>query len=307
MIFGQHELKAQTQHNIAPLKGRLTQYMLHQPFINPAAMGSYETFTAAAFYRNQWVGMNGTPNVQGLDATIPIGEVNFLGASILRDDIGGGYEKRYDFNINYAFKLRLTDNDYLSLGLSAGGDYIVNDYSELYGIANDPSLPTGTESFFAPNMRLGLYYFRNRVYVGAALSNLFSTTEDKTESSGYRTNYLDWNEVDYMGHAGVRIPVGDYWDLDLSTLGRYRATAKFQADFNAQFIYDKIIGIGATYRTSNEVAFMANFRFLDHFRLGYAYGTFVNELSNSNSGTHEIMLIYQLGSPKGSAIVIPRF
>jgi len=140
--------------------------MLHQAFINPAAIGSYETFTAAAYYRNQWTGIEGTPNVQGLDFTIPLGEVNYIGAQVLKDDIANGYENRYVFNVNYAFRLQLTDEDYLSLGLSAGGDYIANDYSGLNPIGVvDPSLPSGTETYFAPNMRLGAYYFRDSTEV----------------------------------------------------------------------------------------------------------------------------------------------
>ncbi len=308
-MFTQQILFAQI--DVAPLEPRLTQYMLHQPFINPASIGSYETFTAAMSYRNQWVGMDGTPNTQGLDFTMPINDVNFIGAAVARDYLGEGYAPHgYYFNINYAFKLQLTEADYLSLGLSAGGNYIITDLSGLEGIAiDDPALTGGSESVFSPNMRLGAYYFRDRVYAGFTLSNLFSTTTitnpDYTKEQN--TEYFNMDKVNYMAHAGVSVPIGEYWDIDMSTLGRYAKGTKVQVDLNALFVYDNFFGIGATYRTSNEVALMANFRFLDHFRLGYAYEALLSDLDNSNSGTHEIMLIFQLASPKGTAIMVPRF
>lgn len=307
-IFTQQLVMAQTE--VAPLSPRLTQYMLHQPFVNPAAVGSYESFTGAMSYRNDWSGMEGTANTQGIDVTMPLSDVNYMGVGLIRDYIGAGYETQYSFNINYAFRLQFTDEDYLSLGLSAGGDYIVNDFSNLEGInLNDPAYSQIAESTFAPNMRLGAYYFRDKVYAGVAISNLFSTTitTNANNTKEYDTEYLDFNKVNYMIHAGVSIPISEYWDLNASSLARYATGSNLQVDINSMFMYDNIFGIGAMYRTTNELAIMANFRFLEKFRLGYAYETRLSDYDNSDMGTHEIMLIFQLPDPKGSAIVVPRF
>lgn len=303
MVFGQQDTYGQVKAE-SPLGYRLSQYMLHQPFINPAALGSYETFTAAAFYRNQWTGIEGSPNTQGLDITAPLNDVNYIGGQITRDNSGGVYDNRYKFDVNYAFRLKLTDKDFLSLGLSAGGEYVSNDYGNLSPIAPDPSIPTGIQTAFAPDMRLGAYYFRDKIYAGLAMNNLFST--DYSDQEGDYVTELNMEAVEYLIHGGISIPFSNYWDLDVSSLVKYRKGSDLQADFNALFVFDKTFGFGAAYRTSNELALMANFRFLDHFRLGYAYETIFGKLQNSN-GTHEVMLIYQLASPRGSAITVPRF
>ena len=295
---------------MAPLGPRLTQYMLHQPFVNPAAVGSYESFTGAMSYRNDWSGMEGTANTQGLDVTMPLSDVNYMGIGLIRDYIGAGYETEYSFNVNYAFRFKVSDDDYISLGLSGGGDYIVNDFSNLEGLnMNDPSYSQVTESTFAPNMRLGAYYFRDKIYAGLAISNLFSTTitTNPDNTKEYSTEYLDFKKVNYMVHAGISIPVSDYWDLNVSSLARYASGSDLQVDINSLFMYDNIFGIGAMYRTTNELAIMANFRLLERFRLGYAYETRLSDYDNTDMGTHEIMLIFQLPDPKGSAIVVPRF
>jgi len=33
----------------------LSQYMVHQPFINPGAVGAFESLNGSLFYRTQWV------------------------------------------------------------------------------------------------------------------------------------------------------------------------------------------------------------------------------------------------------------
>ena len=307
-VLTQQVVVAQT--DVAPLDPRLTQYMMHQPFINPASIGSYESLTAAMSYRNDWTGIEGTSNTQGIDVTMPMSDANFLGIGLIRDYIGAGYETQYSLNVNYAFKFQISDNDFLSLGLSGGGDYIVNDFSKLEGInINDPSFSQTSESTFAPNMRLGAYYFRDKIYAGFTMNNLFSTTilTNPDNTKEYTTEYLNMDKVNYMVHLGVSIPISDYWDLNVSSLGRYAKGSDVQFDFNTLFMYDNIFGIGAMYRTSNELAIMANFRFLEKFRIGYAYETRLSDYDNTDMGTHEIMLIFQLPDPKGSAIVVPRF
>jgi len=50
----------------------LSQYMCHKQFYNPAAMSSYSDINAVMLYRNQWVGLEGSPTIYSLSGSIPL-------------------------------------------------------------------------------------------------------------------------------------------------------------------------------------------------------------------------------------------
>lgn len=265
-----------SQLKLMPLEGRLTQYTLQKSFVNPAVIGSYDALSASVYYRNQWTGIKGAPKTQGLDFSIPMNNKNNLGIQLIRDNIAEGYKNNYNINIIYAHRIQLTKTDFLSFGIDAGADEIVSNYSSLRALtAGDPMLLTATETTFVPNLKLGAYYFRSRLYAGFALNNIFFAENNTSAAGGYKMEYFNWQKIQYVGHGGAKIYMSEYWDMDLSTLGRYKAGTSIQVDINAMFLYDNVLGIGATYRTNKEVAIMSNISFLEHFKLGYSYGVFL--------------------------------
>ena len=71
---------------IAQNQFSLTQNMMHQPFINDAAMGSYNKINGAFIYRDQWVGLDGSPKTFALNVNSPIqfNSKSHIGFTVLR-------------------------------------------------------------------------------------------------------------------------------------------------------------------------------------------------------------------------------
>ena len=66
-----------------------TQYMYDLSTLNPGHMGIYRSFSASAFSRWQWSGIEGAPNTQTLVLHSPVDLDNVsLGFQFVRDEIG---------------------------------------------------------------------------------------------------------------------------------------------------------------------------------------------------------------------------
>ena len=76
-------------------------------------------------------------------------------------------------------------------------------------------------------------------------------------------------------------------------------------DINALLIIKDDFSIGASYRTGDAVVFLVEYWLSKHLRAGYAYDYTLSELSNYNSGSHEIMVGYDFGI-KNDKYLTPR-
>ena len=73
-------------------------------------------------------------------------------------------------------------------------------------------------------------------------------------------------------------------------------------------MYKKKIGVGGAFRSSQEVSLLLNYQLVPELKLGYAYDLNFGIIGNYSTGTHEVMLIYNLVSDKKIPIIeVPRF
>ena len=79
-----------------------------------------------------------------------------------------------------------------------------------------------------------------------------------------------------------------------------------QVDLSGNFLfYDKFV-LGTAYRWSAALSGMAGFQISERFFLGYGYDYETTNLSNYNSGSHELFLRYEIAN-KTKKIISPRF
>jgi hypothetical protein len=86
-------------------------------------------------------------------------------------------------------------------------------------------------------------------------------------------------------------------------------------ELDGAFIFYNKLFVGAGYRTSKRIDIpgtdnmligIIEYEILDHLRLGYSYDQFLNRTGDYNSGTHEIMLGWDIGITK-TKLASPRF
>jgi len=109
-----------------------TQYNFNIQSINPAYAGTWENAGFLVLGRHQWVGMSGAPTTYTLSFQTPVQSQNFaLGMNVIADKIG--LEKRLGANIDYSYRLKITDNTNLRFGIKGGFTTYTNNLTEYTG------------------------------------------------------------------------------------------------------------------------------------------------------------------------------
>lgn len=289
---------AQNQHN-------MSQYMLYHAFINPAAISNENVFNAAVFHRSQWVGVSGAPTSQGLCFNLPFKDAkNTVGLMVLHDKIG--VNNSTQVSASYAYKLKLTSKINWAFGVNAFINITQSNYNKLESDnVYDPSFSDNTASVVMPNFKFGTYVSGSRFYGGFAIPNLL---ENKIAGTNKGETKFNAQNLHYYLHGGYLFQLDPKNAIGVSTLIKQASGVPMQIDLNAQYIYNKKLGLGLSYRTSKELVAMVNYQITPMLKLGYAYDYNMSRLSKYTSGSHEIMLIFNMVKDKAAvSFFSPRF
>jgi len=266
---------------------QVSQYMFNGLFLNPAYAGSHPYWGATLLHRSQWVGFDGAPRSNMLAIDGPLKAKNMgLGFQIINDNIG--LMATNEVAANYSYAIQVNDNGAkLAFGLRAG---IRNEQFNANGLVNipDPNDPLyqGNQSFWIPRFNFGMYYYSDRGYLGVSSHNLVSVDERRNldKDAGLRRHYFI--------NGGYVFDINDNVKFKPSFLGKYEASAPFQADLNAHFLFNDRFWLGASYRTSSAVVAMVEFQINPNLRIGYAFDYTTTAIRTFQNGSHEIMIGY---------------
>jgi type IX secretion system PorP/SprF family membrane protein len=298
LLASGHTAVAQNQYN-------MSQYMLYQGFINPAAISNESAFNAALFHRSQWLGISGAPTTQGLSLNLPFQDAkNTVGLLVLHDKIG--VNNSTQISAAYAYKLKLNPKLHWSFGLNAFVNIAQSNYNSLESDdVYDPSFANNTASIAMPNFKFGTYLRGSDFYAGFAIPNIL---ENKIVGTNKGETKFNAQNMHYYLQGGYLFRIDPKHAIGLSTLIKQASGAPMQIDLNAQYIYQQKLGIGLSYRTSKELIAMINYQITPMFKLGYAYDYNLSRMSRYTSGSHEIMLIFGLVKDKAPVnFLSPRF
>ena len=301
LLLSSKTMMAQNQINLG-------QYMIHQPFINPAAVGSYQNLTFAAVYRAQWTQFTGAPVTQGLNIIAPLKKLKHtLGLNIYHDVIG--INNNTEISLAYAYTSRIGRNSFLCFGLGASVDLLKSDYNLLYTITpEDPLFVSNTGVTPLPDFKFGIYFFKSKFYAGFSLPNLLNNQiEFTTDGASVGKTEFSGENLHYHFHTGYSFLLNEKFDLNASTLLKQVSGSPLQVDGNLQLMYKKTFGMGVSYRTSKEIIGILSYNINTTFKFSYAYEFNTGLLGNYSNGSHEIMLIYSIKPPKETVVSIPRF
>jgi type IX secretion system PorP/SprF family membrane protein len=285
----------------------LGQYMIHQPFINPAAITASEHLNAALFYRNQWMGFEGAPEVGGLNVNMPLGaeKNNYIGLTVIRDQIG--INTSHQISGTYAYRIRTGNYARLSFGMSATLNLLQSDLNALLiQDAADPLFQANSPTFAMPNFKFGVYFQRKRFYAGLSLPNILENSVIYADGIAPVTEF-DFNSMHYYLHAGYKWRMGEKHALNTSFLVKEVGGAPVQGDVNIQAMFNDRFGIGTSWRSSGEVLGILTVNVVPEFLISYAYEFNYGRIGTYSSGSHEILMVYRFVPPKTTVIEVPRF
>ncbi|WP_340066492.1 type IX secretion system membrane protein PorP/SprF [Ascidiimonas aurantiaca] len=254
--------------------------------VNPAYAGSEGITSVVLNLRNQWQGVEDAPQTQTFFASTTLGEKLGTGLSIVNDQTF--IEKQTAIYVDFSYKLQVSRETHLFLGLKAGGNFFDVNAGGLqtFNRTGDPLLTD--QSSFNPNLGVGALLQHEKYFVSLSVPRLLNMTRFD-EINGTVVEATD--EVHIYLAGGYDFELSDEWLFKPSVMTRYVAGAPVSVNTIAAFSYDQKFEFGLAYRTDSALGGLALFKIANWLQAGYAYESSLrSEITEAASGTHELIL-----------------
>lgn len=290
-----------------------TMYMFNQLAVNPAYAGSRECLSATAHYRNQWVGVDGSPKTLSFGIHSPLNNEHIgLGLQVVNDKLG--VSNTTNVTGAYAYRIPVTKRAKLAVGLQA----TVTSYSNKLADAITANTTDGTfktnSSLLLPNFGAGVYLNGPNAYVGMTVPHLVNN--HLAEKSG---NAVSESAARQFRHlflmAGCMLKISEAVKFKPSGLLKYAPNSPVETDLNASFLLYDALWLGASWRSdvsalrdklTESTDFMVIYEINQMMRMGVAYDLTISRLNTYTNGTYEIMLGYDF-KHKMDRMLTPRY
>lgn len=272
-----------------------TQYMYNMNILNPAYAGSKGITSIGLLGRTQWVGVEGAPRTVTLAMHSPIGRAVGIGLSVIHDEIGP--VKEDNIYADFSYTIFTSEEGRLAFGLKAGVTFM--DVRELIMVDPDPlNIPIHQTS---PNFGAGVYYYTDKFYVGLSAPNFLETKHLEKDGGVVSTAS---EKMHYFLTSGYVFDVADNLKLKPSAMFKATAGAPLSVDLSLNLLVDEKVELGLSHRFDDSISALVGFQVNDDFRVGYAYDYTTTRFGDFNSGSHEIMLLFDFNRKK---VKSPRF
>lgn len=275
-----------------------TQYMFNTMSVNPAYAGSKDHTVFNLLARKQWVNIDDAPQTQTFSYDTQVEHSGIgVGLNFINDKIGPAKEVYVDANVSYA--LQVNDYSFLALGLKLGTRVLNVDWSKGKYEESDVVFDENIVNKFMPTLGVGIYYYTDQYYVGASISNVLETKHYDADKRNVATE-----EKHLFLIAGYVFDLNRDLKFKPTVLAKGTMNTPLSVDVSANFLYQEKFSGGVSYRWNDSVSAMLGFQVTENLNIGYAYDLTTSNFRNYNSGSHELMLRYEI---LNGAMRSPRF
>lgn len=273
-----------------------TQYMYNMNVLNPAYAGSKGVTSIGLLGRSQWVGVEGAPQTVTLSLHSPVGKAVGLGLSVIHDEIGP--VKEDNVYADFSYTIFTSDEGRLAFGIKGGISFL--DVREVNQVEDgDPlNIPIHQAS---PNFGAGVFYYNERFYAGLSAPN-FLETRHLEKKGGIISTASE--KMHYFLTTGYVFELNNNLKLKPSTMFKATSGAPLSVDLSLNLLVDEKVELGLSHRLDDSISGMIGFQVNDDFRVGYAYDHTITRFGVFNSGSHEIMLLFNFNR---KMVKSPRF
>lgn len=285
---------------------QFTQYMYNTISINPAYAGSRGVFSAVGLHRSQWAGLDRGPETQTLSVHSPLrNEKIGVGLSFINDKLG--YEKFTYLYGDFSYTIQLNQDIKLAFGLKAGFTQYNLDEELIASEGGDPTI-SGFRNRWEPNIGSGIFMHTNKWYVGFSAPRLLNIDHNDLTIGGVDYGVVD--KVSYYLTGGYVFDLNDNVKFKPATLIKATNGAPLSYDITANFLFNEKFWLGGSYRVNEftgALGALVDFQVSKQFRVGYAYEYPLSDINQFSSGTHEVLLMFELNKPKTYRAKSPRY
>ena len=276
-----------------------TQYMYNQNVLNPAYAGSKGVLSLGMLARTQWVGVDGAPETLTLSLHAPVGKNVGLGFSIIHDEIGPAKED--NLYADFSYTIHTSEEGNLAFGLKAGFTFLnvrdlIGPERDIYDVnLNEPL------SKASPNFGAGIFYYTQKFYAGLSIPNFLETRHLEKSSTSLSTAS---EKMHYFLTTGYVFNLSEDVKLKPSAMVKAVIGAPVSVDLSVNALIDEKFELGLSYRFDDSISAILGINISDDMRIGYAYDYTTTRFGQFNSGSHEIMLLFDFNRKK---LKSPRF
>ena len=303
-----------------------TQYILNNYILNPALSGIENYFDVKISGRDQWVGLNGSPQTFYLTVHGPLGKEDYrtsatsyqvpgenprgkyywenytaaephhgLGLTVINDKTG--LFSRFTADVSYAYHLGINARTNLAAGFSAGISRIgYNSSKAEFADPNDPVLAqnSGIINKIRPDLNVGLWLYSADYFLGVSAQQVIPQKLRFTDDASYNSKLIPH----LFATAGYRFLLTDDINAIPSVMFKYvdGSPTQPQFDLNIKMQYRDLLWVGGGYRFKDGYSAMVGMHVGNTANVGYAYDFTRTEINTVSRGTHELIIGFIIGN-----------
>lgn len=259
------------------------QYMNNLLTLQPAYAGMSGYTNVSALSRIQWVGFENAPRTNSFSIQGPFRKYNVgVGLSIVSDRIGN-MVRQTGVYADYSYRILLDMDNYISFGLKAGFNSYQTHFSEaLVHDPNDPVIQNDINKIM-PNFGVGVIFHSDAYFLGISAPKIFPSKISENAQASV---------LNFYAMGGLVWPVTDKMKFKPTFLTRWSPKSPMLVDLSINFLFFDRVWVGGTYRVSNSYGFIFQAFVNSQIKIGYAYDLTTFTPSQSNAGTHEMLISY---------------
>jgi type IX secretion system PorP/SprF family membrane protein len=256
-------------------------YLNNPVVINPGFTGINNNLMANLSYRTQWSAFDGNPTTVAANGQLSLRDNKMgAGALIVSDQIGE--TTTTSTSGLFSYKINLKDKLF-SFGMQAGLINYKTDPGQLnFSDPDDPSFARVSETKF--NLGAGAVLKSEKYMVGLSvprmLDNSFETTGQSVQI--YQQHFYLFGSYIYFLNERIL--------LKPSVLFKGVKGAPISTDLNFLVDINRVYAAGIFTRNFKAFGLLAQFNFLEKYKLAYVYEIPTNKSVGTQFSTHEVMI-----------------
>lgn len=307
----------------AQQKPQYTQYIFNNFLLNPALSGMENYMDVRIGYRQQWQGIADAPRTSFISAQTALGDKYLWKNALSLPENGNppmsrNYTQNYtaspahhgigiigvmdkagpisnmNIDLTYAYHLELQNAMNLSVGTSIGVNRVAFDLNAIQlEDGNDPALSNAVVTQYKPDLAVGVWLYGARFFAGASMQQIIPQQLEFTTDH----NYTSGKQVPHLFiTTGYKLFVADDISATPSILIKRVEATPLSVDLNLKVSFAERFWLGGSYRRSDSFSAFAGFNVNNFMNLTYAYDLTMSSLRSYTSGSHEIVLGFQLNN-----------
>lgn len=275
----------------------VNQYSQNLFALSPAYSALSGGAEANLYYKKLWAGFSDSPDFSQLTVCGPVkGKKLGLGLNLSYQQLG--LFSYMNAQVSCAYKIRLNDLSFLSLGLQGGVKRLQVNFDKINALHSDelmdyPRLQSST----LPTADFSVSYKR-KGFVAFVSANQLLQGKFRYQDATYQPNLSSRLIPYYMAGISWEKAIGTQLNNTAVLIYRSHQGLPVQIEVADILTWRNKISAGLGYRQSYTAYALARFQVIPNLLIGYSYEYNLNKLNQYTRGGHEINLALRLGNAK---------